>query len=70
MDRAQRHIIVRPSATDVTAPVPQQPGVEPTQAWLTLTSCDPRFGSTNRYVVFATLERVIARSDGLPADAF
>jgi len=66
--RAQRHTIVPPTSVDVVAAVPQKPGVKPTEAWFTLTSCDPRFSSTNRYIVFAKLERVIPRAEGLPAD--
>jgi sortase A len=48
--------------------VPQQPGAVPTQAWLTLTSCEPNYGSTNRYIVFAKLDRTVARAQGLPPD--
>lgn len=48
--------------------MPQQPGAVPTQAWLTLTSCEPKYGSTNRYIVFAKLDRTVACAQGLPPD--
>ena len=67
--RVQRHIIVPPTRVDVVAPVPEQPGATPTEAWLTLTSCDPRYAGKNRYIVFAKLERSIPRAAGLPTDA-
>ncbi|MGI8718431.1 MAG: class E sortase [Lapillicoccus sp.] len=66
--RAQRYQIVAPTAVDVLAPEPQQPGVQPSRPWLTLTSCNPRYGSTERYIVFAAFERRIPRSEGLPPD--
>lgn len=64
--RAVRSEIVPPTTVEVLAPVPGQPGVTPTQAWFTLTSCDPRYGSTNRYIVFSHLEQTIPRAQGLP----
>lgn len=66
--RAVRHEIVNPTRVDVLDPVPEQPGVRPTERWFTLTSCDPRYGSTNRYIVFAVFEQKIPHDQGLPAD--
>jgi sortase A len=34
---------------------------------MTMTSCNPRFSATQRYVVFAKLIKTIARARGLPA---
>ncbi len=65
--RVQRHAIVPPTALEVIAPVPEQPGAVPTEAWLTMTSCHPMFSNATRYVVFAKLEHVYSRADGLPA---
>src|SRR5665647_811239 len=62
-----RHVIVTPDHLEVVAPVPQHPGVKPTEAWLTMTSCHPKFSATERYIVFAKLVRSIPRADGLPA---
>ncbi len=67
--RAVRSEIVPPTDVKVLAPVPEQPGVAPTEAWLTLTSCEPKYGSTNRFIVFAKLDRSVPREQGPPADA-
>ena len=66
--RAVRHEIVEPTRIEVLDPVPGQPGVTPTEAWFTLTSCDPRYGSTERYIVFAKFEQKIPHDQVLPAD--
>jgi sortase A len=62
-----RHVLVRPSQVEVIAPVPQHPGGTPTAAVMTMTSCHPKYGATQRYVTFSHLVKVIPRSDGLPA---
>jgi len=62
-----RHVIVTPDQVQVTAPVPQHPGAKPTQAWLTMTACHPRFSASQRYVVFAQLVKSIPRASTLPA---
>jgi sortase A len=67
--RTVRSEIVPPTDVRVLAPVPEQPGATPTEAWLTLTSCEPKYGSTNRYIVFARLDRSVPRDQGAPADA-
>lgn len=59
--------IVPPTRVQVLDPVPNQPGADPTAAQLTLTSCDPRYGSTNRYIVYSRLERTIPHAQGMPA---
>lgn len=66
--RAARHEIVEPTRIEVLDPVPGQPGVTPTEAWFTLTSCNPRYGSTERYIVFAKFEQKIPHDRVLPAD--
>ncbi len=65
---AVRSEIVRPTKVDVLDPVPEQPNAKPTERWFTLTSCDPRYGSTNRYIVFAVFDQKIPHDQGLPAD--
>jgi len=62
-----RHVLVRPGQVEVLAPVPQHPGAKPTAAWMTMTSCHPKYSAIQRYVVFSRLVRVIPRADGLPA---
>lgn len=62
-----RHVIVTPRQVEVIAPVPEQPGVQPKQAWMTMTSCHPKFSARERYVVFAKLVKTFPRARGLPA---
>jgi len=62
-----RHVIVTPDQVEVIAPVPQQPGARPKQAWLTMTACHPRYSASQRYIVFARLLKAIPRAAGLPA---
>jgi sortase A len=59
---------VLPSRTDVLLPVPTQPGAAPTESYLTMTSCNPRFGSQERFVAYAVLERWQPVSAGPPAE--
>ena len=63
----ERHVIVSPDHVEVIAPVPQHPGATPTEAWMTMTACHPKFSAQQRYVVFSKLVKVIPRADGLPA---
>lgn len=60
--------IVLPTRTDVLLPVPMQPAASPREGYLTMTSCNPRFGSQERYVAYALLERWQPASAGPPAD--
>ncbi len=62
-----RHVIVTPTHVEVIAPVPQHPGVRPTQDWMTMTACHPKFSASHRYVVFAKFVKSIPRARGLPA---
>ncbi|WP_336921502.1 class E sortase [Aquipuribacter sp. SD81] len=65
--RVERSEIVLPTDVEVIAPVPDRPGEEPTEAWLTMTSCHPMYSARERYVVHALLESTTARADGPPA---
>ncbi|WP_432545607.1 class E sortase [Kineococcus sp. SYSU DK004] len=58
--------VVRPQQVSVIAPVPDRPGEEPTEAWLTMTACHPMHSARERYVVHALLESVQDRSAGDP----
>lgn len=60
--------IVAPTAVQVVAPVPDQPGVTPTEAMLTLTTCNPKWDNYQRLIVHAKLVRSQARSEGRPAE--
>ncbi|SDO96455.1 LPXTG-site transpeptidase (sortase) family protein [Arthrobacter sp. ok909] len=60
--------IVLPSRTDVLLPVPTQPGAVATERHLTMTSCNPRFGSQERFVAYALLQRWQPLPAGPPAE--
>jgi sortase A len=45
--------IVKPSAVAVVAPVPDYPGETPTEAMLTLTTCNPKWDNYQRLIVHA-----------------
>ncbi len=59
--------IVRPSAVEVTYPVPGDRGATPTERLLTMTTCHPRFSARQRMVVSAELTATDAKSSGTPA---
>lgn len=48
--------VVAPSASAVLAAVPGQPDATPTQRWMTLTTCHPRYSSEQRLVYHALLD--------------
>ena len=48
--------IVAPTAVQVVAPVPDQPGATPTVAMLTLTTCNPKWDNYQRLIVHAKLD--------------
>lgn len=63
-----RHRVVLPHQTEVVAPVPDQPGVEPTEAWMVMTACHPRFSAAQRLIGYALHDRFVERADGPPAE--
>jgi sortase A len=66
--RVTSNEIVAPTAVEAVAPVPDKPGVTPTQAMLTLTTCNPKWDNYQRLIVHAKLVRSQARSEGRPAE--
>ena len=58
--------IVEPTSTWVIDPVPGKPGATPTERLLTLTTCNPRWASTQRLIVFGHLQESRAKQDGRP----
>lgn len=58
--------LVLPNTTEVLAPVPDRPGVEPTERRMTLTTCHPRWGSTHRLIVYTVLESTRPKALGKP----
>lgn len=59
---------VLPTGVGVIDPVPQLPGVEPTQRFITLTSCNPRFSAAERIVAYGLYETWYPRADGAPEE--
>jgi sortase A len=48
--------------------VPQHPGQIPTQAWMTMTACNPEYSARQRYVEFSELVQTLPKSAGkIPA---
>jgi sortase A len=64
-----RTAIVAPTEVGVVLPVPNSPGAEPRERRMTLTTCHPRWGSTQRLIVFTTLAATTPASAGPPAGA-
>lgn len=60
--------IVLPNQVDVLAPVPTKPEAVPTERFLTLTSCNPRFGSQERIIAYALMDSWQPLSAGPPAE--
>jgi sortase A len=52
--------VVPPSDYSVVSPVPNQPQANPTLAYMTLTTCTPKFSATDRLIVHAVLFRSFA----------
>jgi sortase A len=62
-----RTVIVAPTDVDVIDPVPGKPGATPTEKLITLTTCNPRWGSTQRLIVFGHLTAEQPTSAGQPS---
>jgi len=60
------HEIVKPTAVQVVAPVPDKPGATPTQKLLTLTTCNPKFNNYERLIVHAQLADQVKRDPAKP----
>ena len=60
----RRDQIVAPTATWVIDPVPFDPGATPTDRLITLTTCNPRWGSTSRWIWWGDLTDRYDKSAG------
>ncbi|MFJ3957330.1 class E sortase [Arthrobacter sp. NPDC090010] len=60
--------IVLPNRVDVLLPVPTQPQALPKERLLTMTSCNPRFGSQERIIAYSVMESWQPLSAGPPAE--
>lgn len=61
--------IVRPTAIEVTYPVPKQQDVKPTKALITLTSCHPKYSARQRIIVYGELGEKLTKAEGVMPDA-
>jgi sortase A len=59
---------VRPTGIGVIDPVPQSPGVAPTDRIMTMTSCNPMFSSSERIIGYAVFDSWQPASAGPPAE--
>ncbi len=60
------HQIVSPKNTGVIAPVPNKPGAEPKERLMTMTTCHPEYGNSERYIVHLKLKYWTDKKDGKP----
>lgn len=61
-----RSKVVPPTAVEVIAAVPEQPGEVPTERWMTLTTCTPKWSAEKRLIVFAKFDSFHSRWEGAP----
>jgi sortase A len=60
--------LVKPTAIEVVAPVPDHPGQTPTAAMITLTTCNPKWDNYQRLIVHGTLARTWPATQGEPPE--
>lgn len=58
---------VKPSQTEVLLDVPQMPGVETGERYITLTACSPLYSLAERIVAYGVFESFQPRAEGPPA---
>lgn len=64
--KVDRTKIVKPTEVNVISPVPEKPGVVPSERWMTLTTCTPKWSAEKRLVVFALFDSFQPRWEGAP----
>lgn len=58
---------VRPDGVQVLLPVPQAPEVQATDRVITMTTCSPRYGFSERAIAYGVFDSFTPRADGPPA---
>jgi sortase A len=58
---------VRPNQVEVLLPLPQVQGVVATGKYITMTTCSPRYGSSERAIAYGVFESFTPRDAGAPA---
>jgi sortase A len=64
--RVTKTASVLPTDVGVVLPVPGQPRAKPTQALITLTTCNPKYSASHRLIISGLLESALPKSAGLP----
>ncbi|GAA2455420.1 class E sortase [Actinomadura vinacea] len=54
--------IVKPTAVEVTAPVPGRPRERPTRKLITLTTCHPKYSAAERMIILGELDSELPRA--------
>lgn len=62
--------IVRPTEVRVIAANPNQPEAAPDGAWITLTSCHPKYSAAQRFIVHGQFEYWAEKGNGFPPEIF
>ena len=58
--------IVWPHQTEVLLPTPNEPGVAPTKRIMTMTTCHPEFGNSERFIVWSEMMYWVPKDAGVP----
>ncbi|MDD9205257.1 class E sortase [Georgenia sp. 10Sc9-8] len=64
--RVTEDYVVTPDRVDVVAPVPGEPGEEPTDSLLTMTTCHPLYSAAERWITHGEFEEWYPREGGEP----
>lgn len=59
---------VRPTGVGVLNPVPQTDGLEATERYITLTTCNPFFSTAERLIAYGVYDAFYPRAGGVPAE--
>lgn len=60
--------VVDPSHVESILPVPNSPGTTPTQRLMTMTTCYPEYGNSERLVAHFVLDHWVPKSSGVPSE--
>lgn len=59
---------VRPTGVGVLNPVPQMEGMDATERYITLTTCNPFFSTAERLIAYGVFDQFYPREGGVPAE--
>lgn len=58
--------IINPSEVRVLFPVPNEEGAIPTKRIMTMTTCHPEYGNTERFIVWSEMDYWVPKAEGIP----